>query len=304
MESSNAPGVPARRPRNCASDAPPLNQLVPATRIAGIGRTAGNAKACQGFQEPEACAIAGRNIYSLDGTYIPRDCESPLLASSLNQSSDRLRATAPSKRDQLLEAAEELFSTRGFANTRIAEIAAAAGTGISTFYRYFPTKDALLGARIAERFGQLRGALTEVRADVENRPPAEQLAVTYHTFELGFDALIERPKLTQMLFTSGFGASEEVRTLVQGLLAEAAADIEQVLSRIEVVSGLRIPAKSAVAQAAIGGILHLAHTHVCVGRPRRDEAVSALTTMFVGSIAISNPAWAAESQLELKASES
>jgi AcrR family transcriptional regulator len=69
----------------------------------------------------------------------------------------------PNKRDQLLEAAEELFSARGFANTRIAEIAAAAGTGISTFYRYFPTKDALLAARITERFAQLREELTQAR---------------------------------------------------------------------------------------------------------------------------------------------
>lgn len=205
-----------------------------------------------------------------------------------------------SKRDQLLEAAEELFSTHGFANTRIAEITAAAGTGISTFYRYFPTKDALLGARIAERFGQLRDELIHTREDMENRPPAEQVAVTRRTFEIGFDALVMRPRLTQMLFTSGYGSSLQVRELVQGLLSAAATDIEQVLIRIESVGQLRIPAKGALAQAAVGGLLHLAYTHICDRHPERDEAVEALSTMLIGSIAIANPAWAVEATREME----
>jgi len=203
---------------------------------------------------------------------------------------------APSKRDELLEAAEELFSDRGFANTRISEIAAAAGTGISTFYRYFPTKDALLGARIAERFGQLRNELTQARENIENRPAAEQVEVTRETFGIGFDALVERPRLTQMVFTSGFGSSKEVRDLVLGLQASAAADLEQVLSRVEAASGLRIPAKLALAQAAVGGLLHLAYAHITEGRPKRDDAIHALSSMLIGAIAIANPQWANEAK--------
>jgi hypothetical protein len=56
-----------------------------------------------------------------------------------------------------------------------------------------------------------------------------------------------------MLFTSGFGALSEVRELVQGLQAAAAADVEQALTRIEEAGQLRIPAKSALAMQGSEG---------------------------------------------------
>ncbi len=86
---------------------------------------------------------------------------------------------------------------------------------------------------------------------------------------------------------------------MRGLLAEAAADLEQVLTRLETVSQLHIPAKRALAQATVGGLLHLTYTHICDGNPERDDAVTAMAAMFIGSIAITNPAWAIEAHAQL-----
>jgi AcrR family transcriptional regulator len=50
------------------------------------------------------------------------------------------------KRARLLEAALELFETRGFDGVAVPQIAAKAGVAVGTVYRYFPGKEALVNA--------------------------------------------------------------------------------------------------------------------------------------------------------------
>jgi AcrR family transcriptional regulator len=49
------------------------------------------------------------------------------------------------RKQQLLEAAEQLFTQRGYGATRISDICAAAGVAKGLFYWYFPTKESLFG---------------------------------------------------------------------------------------------------------------------------------------------------------------
>lgn len=57
--------------------------------------------------------------------------------------------TAQTKRDRtrraLLDAADTTFGTRGWARTRMEDVAVAAGVSAATAYNHFPTKHALLG---------------------------------------------------------------------------------------------------------------------------------------------------------------
>lgn len=50
------------------------------------------------------------------------------------------------KRLDLIKAATEVFARDGFANTRMADVAVAAGVGKGTIYEYFPSKDELFWA--------------------------------------------------------------------------------------------------------------------------------------------------------------
>lgn len=50
------------------------------------------------------------------------------------------------KRSRLLDAALDLFETRGFDAVAVPEIAAKAGVAVGTVYRYFETKEALVNA--------------------------------------------------------------------------------------------------------------------------------------------------------------
>ncbi len=65
-----------------------------------------------------------------------------------------LRADAARNRQRILEAAEEIFSGKGMA-VPIDVVAERAGLGIGTLYRHFPTKEALFGAIVTDRFERL-----------------------------------------------------------------------------------------------------------------------------------------------------
>ena len=56
------------------------------------------------------------------------------------------RMNAPDRRRQLLDAALELFSRKGFGGTTTKEIAAAAGVTEAIIFRHFPSKQALYTA--------------------------------------------------------------------------------------------------------------------------------------------------------------
>ncbi|HEY1488288.1 MAG TPA: helix-turn-helix domain-containing protein [Micromonosporaceae bacterium] len=86
----------------------------------------------------------------------------------------RLRADAARNRDRLLLAAVEAFSTDG-TDATLEAIAKAAGVGIGTLYRNFPTRDALVEAVYRNELGRLCAAAPDLLADV----PADRAARTW-----------------------------------------------------------------------------------------------------------------------------
>ncbi len=73
----------------------------------------------------------------------------------------RRRATS---REELEETAFGLFAARGFEATTVDEIAAAAGIGRRTFFRYFPSKNDI-------PWGEFEGELDRMRVRLKACPP-------------------------------------------------------------------------------------------------------------------------------------
>ena len=61
-----------------------------------------------------------------------------------------LRADARRNRERILSAAKAIFAERG-SGAQMDDVARAAGVGVGTVYRHFPTKDALMGRLIDQR---------------------------------------------------------------------------------------------------------------------------------------------------------
>ena len=90
----------------------------------------------------------------------------------------RLRADAQRNEDRLLEAAAEAFSSQG-ANASVKDIARAAGVGIGTLYRRFPSKELLIEATYRHEVQDLCDAAPELAA---SRPPVDALRAWMELF--------------------------------------------------------------------------------------------------------------------------
>jgi AcrR family transcriptional regulator len=94
------------------------------------------------------------------------------------RSGDPRARAAQTKRDRtrraLLDAADATFGARGWANTRMEDVAAAAGVSAATAYNHFPSKHVLVGSI----YGPLvRPLLEQAERDVAaGRPVVEALA--------------------------------------------------------------------------------------------------------------------------------
>ena len=85
-----------------------------------------------------------------------------------------LRADARRNRARLLEVADQVFTERGVgASTE--EVARAAGVGIGTVFRHFPTKEALLAAVLAARLERLAAGAEALAADPDPGAALDQL---------------------------------------------------------------------------------------------------------------------------------
>jgi AcrR family transcriptional regulator len=65
-----------------------------------------------------------------------------------------LRADARRNRERVLAAAGDVLAEHGL-DAQMDQIAAAAGVGVGTVYRHFPTKEALVAALVADRWRRL-----------------------------------------------------------------------------------------------------------------------------------------------------
>jgi AcrR family transcriptional regulator len=73
----------------------------------------------------------------------------------------RGRPLVDDKRRRILDAALEVFAARGYHGTAVPEVAAAAGVGTGTLYRYFAHKEALVNEVYRDAKQRLRVALLD-----------------------------------------------------------------------------------------------------------------------------------------------
>ncbi len=92
--------------------------------------------------------------------YGTRQIDPPVKPCWTNRVATRRRHTDQGieRKQQLLSVAEQLFSARGYADTRIADICAEAGVAKGLFYWYFPTKESLFAELVRTMRLRLRRA--------------------------------------------------------------------------------------------------------------------------------------------------
>jgi AcrR family transcriptional regulator len=151
-----------------------------------------------------------------------------------------LRARKKAATEQaIVDAAMKLFTKRGFAVTTVEDIAAAAGIGRRTLFRYFPTKqDIMLDPRRLDR-AFARAALRERRAgadDIEHVMTvlAELQRRAFAVFRPEHQRVLHRLSHDEpALAARSFLLMQEMRDLlVEALLPKRASRAEQLRARL------------------------------------------------------------------------
>ena len=125
-------------------------------------------------------------------------------------------------RDRVLDAAEELFGTRSYERTKVADVASAAGIATGSLYSYFPGKRALLVELLHRLYRGLRSEMRRAIEDASTQSQREREAF------LAFFHFLERhPHLFRIQRQVEFIAPEEYRSYFEELArayARAAKD--------------------------------------------------------------------------------
>jgi AcrR family transcriptional regulator len=152
----------------------------------------------------------------------------------------KARSDAERNRVLLLETAKALFAEKGSA-AGLEEIARAAGVGIGTLYRHFPTRDVLVEAVYRNETEQLMAAAMRL---AEEHPPVKALRewlflfVDYMVIKHGMaEALKSLVGGTSDLYaTSGVQIKKAIATLVDN--ATASGDVRLAIEPLDLLRAL------------------------------------------------------------------
>lgn len=180
----------------------------------------------------------------------------------------RLRADAQRNEDRLLEAAAAAFSSVG-ANASVKDIARAAGVGVGTLYRRFPSKELLIEATYQHEVRDLCGAALELSA---SRAPENALRTW---MELFLDFMATKQGMADALRVVLTDENERLQTRAR--LAEA---IDHLLAGAAGRSLIRPQTDARDVLMALGGI-----SLITASEGRSDLAARLIDLLLHGILA-------------------
>jgi len=163
------------------------------------------------------------------------------------------RVSEPTRREQILAIAADLFAARGFHGVSVADIGAACGISGPALYKHFVSKDAVLAEMLVSISEQLLDVGRERVAVAEGPAAAVRALVAWHVdFALRHRALIVVQDRDWESLPAQ--AREQVRALQREYVDLWAAQ----LRRLD--SSVRLDAARAMAHAAFGLINSTPHS--------------------------------------------
>lgn len=142
------------------------------------------------------------------------------------------RVDTAARREEILGAAVRVFARKGFAATRIEDVAAEAGIGKGSVYLYFDSRDALLDAAFEALAAASGDTLREAQTGTD--PALDRLAALVASVLAAASSEPELARISLDLWTVGRGDEglpldmarvyQEYRAAITGLLREAEAE--------------------------------------------------------------------------------
>lgn len=181
-----------------------------------------------------------------------------------------VRADAERNRQRLLEVAYDAFTSDG--RVTLEAIARAAGVGIGTLYRHFPTREALVVAVYRAERGRLCENAAELAATLgPDDDPAAALRTWMDRFGDYLAAKRDMADALREIIASGEITAEEAR-------AELSAAIQALLEAGIASGALRSDVRSEDVVASLVGI------HLACGLPEQREQAGRMMDLLVDGL--------------------
>ena len=197
---------------------------------------------------------------------------------------------AETRRREILEQALELFASRGYHDTGVADIAAALRMSHGTFYRYFDSKRAILDEVVDELGERIR---TAVRSEASLEGLTSAAAYEAHVRQAASALLgivADDPRIAQLLFFEATGVDEAIRDRVLALIDQLRARIAEHL-RTGVEAGyLRSDLDVEETARAINGLIYAGALATLRSGAYPSGYVDAALALVLGGIGASRPA--------------
>lgn len=192
-------------------------------------------------------------------------------------------------RQHLIDAATKLFSEKGVASTQIAEIAAAAGTGISAFYKQFKDKEELFLIIFERIFNAMHDNILQARRQMNMHSPLDMVMGVQRTYEIAFDTFYQHREISLSIFRSSFSASGMLDEHFWQLCNQVADEMSKDLERGNKAGLIAISNPRDFADASFGMIRQLAHRMLLEDSPSPHEAAKMCTKFTLGGLILSMP---------------
>ena len=121
--------------------------------------------------------------------------------------SERATQKRANRRREILHAARRVFAEKGYHQTHVADVIAAAGIARGTFYLYFESKAAIFVELLDGLLDELRAAIVGVETE-EGAPPVEMQLVG--SVQRILRTVVENRALTRIIVREAVGIDAEV----------------------------------------------------------------------------------------------
>ena len=175
------------------------------------------------------------------------------------------------KRDRILRAAVEIFSRKGFFNSKVSEIARAASVADGTIYLYFRNKDDLLISLFEEKMGEVVADVRRRIADGGNSLEKLKIFIENH-----MDLLEREAGLVEVLQVELRQSTKFLKDYTPVKFFEYLEIISDILEEGKREGVLRPDLNVSIARRAIFGALdELSLTYILSRKPKYHPTVTA-----------------------------